>query len=575
MHRIIKSHLSRFASSFGFDQLDPPEQFELFVNYCCVSANAAGQFDANEVTTGSDDSGIDGLAILVDDEVITSVDDAEEIFRSPRRSRDVLVVFTQSKSGESFSKSDILSFGSSVENLLREEPRIPLGEVELEFKKIFDFLIENIHKIRNGKPSCRLYFATSGDWPSSDQNLGGAISHLQSQVEGCDLFESVQVTPVDRDALLRMWTDSYEPVEAKFRVLGYTPIPSVSGVTQAYMTVVPASNFISEVLDGGDGRIRSSVFQENVRSFLGDENDVNSKIGNTLSDATTRNRFAVLNNGITIVAPEVKIASDQVHIRNFQIVNGCQTSHVLFANRDHVDDSVMIPMKVIESDDAGVVAQIVEATNSQSQIESTQFLSLRRKVREVEEYFNTFSDDPTRRIYLERRERQYAGHDIPSARIVDISTLARAYAAMFLDAPHLSSRYPKRLMVQLSDKIFRDDQKAEAYYAAAFAFYRLQSIISNRIFPGHYSKYRWHILLAIKYIVLGNSVPAATSTKMQRAALSIVDEVRKPGADKLFQICKSVFQDLGNPTRDVIKGARFGDALKQAACARAAELRDH
>jgi hypothetical protein len=30
-------------------------------------------------------------------------------------------------------------------------------------------------------------------------------------------------------------------------------------------------------------------------------------------------------------------------IEDFQIVNGCQTSHVLFDNRDKLDESVLVP----------------------------------------------------------------------------------------------------------------------------------------------------------------------------------------------------------------------------------------
>ncbi len=318
-------------------------------------------------------------------------------------------------------------------------------------------------------------------------------------------------------------------------------------------------------MSSSGGEIRASVFQENVRSYLGDENAVNSRITGTISGGDTRDRFAVLNNGVTIVAPEVRIQSDQVHIRNFQIVNGCQTSHVLFQSRDIVDDTVMIPMKIIQSDDPTVVAQIVEATNSQTQIDQTQFLSLRSKVREIEEYFKTFDeDDAGKRLYLERRERQYAGQDIPNARIIDIETLARAFSAMFLDLPHMAARYPRRLLEQQAEEIFQESHLAEAYYAAAFTHYRMQSLFSNRVLPGNFYKYKWHLLTAVKYLIVGDTVPKVNSRKIREVAKKIVDAIRQVGASSpgAFSDCVEIFHKLGDPTRDRVKGQAFVGELR-------------
>ena len=527
MHKIIQSHLRRFSQLHGYSEHPESEQFEFFVNHCITASLAPGRFDVHEVTTGSDDSGIDGVIVIIDDEIVTSKDEAEALFKRDRRSREVTIAFTQAKSSESFNKSDILSFGSAVDNFISDTPQIPLGEIELGAREIFDTIIENIHKVRSGKPNCELFLVTTGIWRESDPILNGAAKKIRQDIADSSLFFDVKFSPLGRDQLLRRWTETYEPAAATFQVKGYTPFPAMNGVSQSYVAVVPATSFINAVLDSGDGKIRASVFQENVRSFLGGENVVNARIAQTLSDKDTRARFAVLNNGVTIVAREVRIQSDQVHIRNFQIVNGCQTSHVLFQLRASVDDSVMIPMKIIQSEDATVIAQIVEATNRQTQIEQTQFLSLKSKVREIEEYFNSFDDDDTgRRLYLERRERQYAGQDIPNARIIDIETLARSYAAMFLDLPHLSARYPRRLLEQQKDSIFQDSHIADAYYAAAFTNYRLQSLFSNKVIPGSCFKYRWHILTSIKYLVAGQKTPSPDDRKLRDVSSKIVDAVR-------------------------------------------------
>lgn len=568
MNKIIQSHLKRFTNLHGYSKYSESEQFEFFVNYCIAASLSPGRFETQDITTGSDDSGIDGIIIIIDDEIVTSKDEADALFNRERRSREVTIAFIQAKSGESFNKSDILSFGSAVDNFISDAPQIPLGETEIALREILNTITsDNLHKVRGGKPNCELFLVTTGAWKESDPILNGAANKISQDIEKSSMFSSVRFSPLGRDQLLRRWIETYEPVAATFQVKGYTPFPAMNGVIQSYVAVVPATSFINAVLDSGNGRIRASVFQENVRSFLGDENVVNAKIAQTINSADTRARFAVLNNGVTIVAREVRVQGDQVHIRNFQIVNGCQTSHVLFQLRANVDDSVMIPMKIIQSEDATVITQIVEATNRQTQIEQTQFLSLKSKVREIEEYFNSFDDDDTgRRLYLERRERQYAGQDIPNARIVDIETLARSYAAMFLDLPHLSARYPRRLLEQQKESIFQDSHIADAYYAAAFTNYRLQSLFSNKVIPGSCFKYRWHILTSIKYLVAGQKTPNPDDRKLKEVSSKIVDAVRNansanPGP---FGTCVEIFKKLGDPTRDRVKGQAFVHELKTA-----------
>ena len=72
-----------------------------------------------------------------------------------------------------------------------------------------------------------------------------------------------------------------------------------------------------------------NVFEDNVRDFQGDNNDVNGGIASTLNNDDSE-IFSVLNNGVTIVASSISPTGDQFTINDYQIVNGCQTSNVLY-----------------------------------------------------------------------------------------------------------------------------------------------------------------------------------------------------------------------------------------------------
>jgi len=84
------------------------------------------------------------------------------------------------------------------------------------------------------------------------------------------------------------------------------------------------------VLIDKNDKLRQRIFEENVRDFIGLESEVNAEIADTLKDGLKQKRFGILNNGITIISPDVKVAGLDIYLRDFQIVNGCQTSNVLY-----------------------------------------------------------------------------------------------------------------------------------------------------------------------------------------------------------------------------------------------------
>lgn len=138
--------------------------------------------------------------------------------------------------------------------------------------------------------------------------------------------------------------------------------------------------------------MRMHIFEENVRAYLGDKNPVNNQIQQTLNDRSRQDKLGILNNGITIISADVKIQSKNISFDNYQIVNGCQTSHVLYQNYDNLTDDSTITIKVIEATDGDIIADIVRATNSQTEVAKTQFLSFTALVRRLERYFESTED---------------------------------------------------------------------------------------------------------------------------------------------------------------------------------------
>ncbi|MFA7895059.1 AIPR family protein [Pseudomonas putida] len=149
-----------------------------------------------------------------------------------------------------------------------------------------------------------------------------------------------------------------------------------------------------------------------------------------------------MNNGVTIVASSVRPAGQEIYIRDFQIVNGCQTSNILISLDDNVDSSASLMIKVIEADEPAIIDDIVRATNRQSKVEDAQFISTLTALRTLEQYFNARGATEPNRIYFERRKGQYKSENVVPVRIFDVRETARCYSAMVMMRPDLSSLYP-------------------------------------------------------------------------------------------------------------------------------------
>jgi hypothetical protein len=168
-----------------------------------------------------------------------------------------------------------------------------------------------------------------------------------------------------------------------------------------------------------------------VRAFQGYDTDstgnkvgVNAEIRRTVRDDTTRIGFPVLNNGITIVARNLSVVGDQFTLRDFQIVNGCQTSYVLFDEQARLTSDTHVPVRIIGSQDEGLISRIVAATNRQINITRDE-LSVRNEVhKRIEAYFRA-QPDP-RKLYYERRAKQYASEPIEKTRIITRQQLTKA-----------------------------------------------------------------------------------------------------------------------------------------------------
>ena len=561
MDRITKSLLDEFTQDTQIAALPEDKRFEHFAAYLTVSRHHADTFDPGDLVVGSGgDTGVDALAVLVngviadDPEIVAELADTNGFV-------DASFVFIQAERSPAFDSSKIGQFGFGVVDFFSETPKLPRNTAIKDAAKVMTAVYERSSKFTRGNPVCRLFYVTTGKW-LGDPNLEARRQTVMDDLRQLGIFRDVDFSPVGADLIQKLYNQTKNAISRDFTFTERTVVPEIPGVTESYVGLLPAKEFLS-LLDDGSGAILKSIFYDNVRDWQ-EYNVVNNEIRTSLSSPTERARFCLMNNGITVIAKTVRATGNKFHIEDYQVVNGCQTSHVLFDQRDQLDASVSIPLRLIGTQDEEVIASIVKATNRQTQVKEEQLIALSDFQKRLEAYFQTF--DPPTRLYYERRSRQFntvAG--IEKTRIVTPGNLIRAYASTFLEEPHRTTRTYRALLERLGTAIFGPDHRLEPYYYAAAALYRLEFLFRNSTLDPKYKPARFHILLAARLLEKPDGPPKPNSREMERYCEDLLTTVwDAPKGEALFSEAASLVDATakGNFDRDHIRTQPFTEALK-------------
>lgn len=245
------------------------------------------------------------------------------------------------------------------------------------------------------------------------------------------------------------------------------------------------------------------------------------------------------------MADSINITGDKATITNYQIVNGCQTSHVIFDNED-VDGiaDLMIPIRLIATTNEDLKNDITRATNNQTSIKKEQLEALSTFQRTLEEYYKTYSDSNTV-LYYERRTGQYRNKGICPAQIISIPTQIKAASSMFLDNPHGVSGQYGTIAKNAGKKLFKENDKPILYYVSALSVYCLENFIKQKKIDKKYRKARYHAIMLLKYVVAGKDVPKQfNSKKMEKYCEKILEVLSNE--EKSLPIFESILQFISD-----------------------------
>jgi len=200
----------------------------------------------------------------------------------------------------------------------------------------------------------------------ANTNLSADGKHYlaNSDIEfiGKDILEAEYIS--DNKAITRQ-------VEASFDISdNETTVYIVDADTKTFIAPIKALELVK--LQGIDDQ---SIFDYNVRGSLGNTK-INKGIVKSIKDKSLHKKFPLFHNGITIVANDVNNGSDKLTLKNFYVVNGCQSLTSLYKNQSSLTEDLKILTKIIKVPiDSPLSSQITEYSNSQNGVKARDFKS--------------------------------------------------------------------------------------------------------------------------------------------------------------------------------------------------------
>lgn len=554
-NRMLQNQLENYLDDYGIGVRELSVAFEHFCNYCMFSLNAPEAYHGDylfhdHVHTGkSGDNSIDGIMILINDEPVTTLDEAKEAIKL-KKSFSSKFFFVQAKTSDNFNSAEMLQFGYGVKNFFEDRELCANQEVK-DYKAIADYIIANSANFSE-KPSCSLYYVTTGKWVG-DTKLTKVVEEQKSQLYNMNYFTNVEFQPVDLNRLMTIYKELNNSILREVVIAKNVPFPAIEGAEQAYLGLISFGEYLKLITDEG-GALLQGVFYDNVRGYLG-ENPVNSEIIKTLENKQSQVHFPILNNGITIVAKSLNVFGEKFKLMDYQIVNGCQTSNVLYRCRGSVDNNMMIPVKIVHTESPELVNSVIRSTNRQTQVLDEAFESLKGFHKQLQEYYDTYKDSD--RLYYERRTHEYDDQiGLKRQNIITLTIQLKSYMSMFLGEPHSMMRYYGELLKNNKDRLFQPDHMLIAYYTAAKTLHGVdRAMVAGTVDMRKWKLYRYHILLIVQTIVREckgvKTIPRPNSREMERFCKNILNVIDN---EKHFTAVLHIAEDILQKTLKEYRG---------------------
>lgn len=535
-HPIIASYVEEFIHDNEIEKpysLDKHTVFEDYMNDLILSSYTNDQNASYKDMQTENAFGIDGVAIFVSDKLISNIKDFNSVTEG-LRNFDVTFYFTQVKTTPKYERNSITDFLTGVFRFFNfGEEKCSIPELQ-EFWELARHIYSKGNKFKN-QPKLELKFVclSARKIDLSDQHLKEDIEIGIRKLVDLNLFhnspniEFLGITEIME--LHAKNTTALEVTVSLTKSLIPYPKDQSNKIKSSYYGLIKLIEFI-DILTDNNGivrNLRKRIFNDNIRYYLGSDErlEVNSSMKEQLLDSNKRYLFGLLNNGITIICDEIKLISDELTLINFQVVNGCQTSNVIYECIEELNkknnaekEEIYLPIRLIATEDDETKNDIIIATNSQTPLRPEQLIALTPIQKAIEVFYNQKRDLNKFDLFYERRTEQYRDENIQKSKIINIPYQIKSASALYFDLPHEVSGQYGKVERNTKNLLFKENDLnyLNSYYVSGLAWYRVERFVTNSEMGKKYRRARWHIIMLLKYYLCDiNNIELAINKKSE------------------------------------------------------------
>ncbi len=515
MDIVTKSHLDQFVQQYGYKSCTEEEAFEKFCIYCVASKYIRSEtinkslLDDLNIGKGGD-WGIDGVIVIANGRIVTSQQEIDDLL-FVNNSLNINFILVQAKTSLQFKVAELGQTLDGAEYILKDVNGcvdLPKSNESLtEYRDLVKYAYSKSAYFERGEnPMLDVYYVTCGDY-NENPDYTAKIDKTKDAISRLNLIRDFSCHMIGKKEIISFYKDTKFKIEVDIKVEHKIALPEIPNIEESYLCLIPFREYRKLIIS--DKRMIQSVFYDNIRAFQG-ENTVNKAMADTLKEGNI-NLFVAMNNGITVITKSLKVTGSNMHLVDYQIVNGCQTSNVLQQNQDLLNiDDLMLTVKIISSKNKDVRDKIIVGNNSQTEVKREQLIALLDTQKQIEDYYN--AQNKFEKLYYERRSKQYRLEEniVPPYKVITIPFQIKAYVSMIMGEPHLVRGYYGSIVERFDKngiKVFAPETHPALYYTSALACYRMTEFFSQNKIDRKYKKIKFHLLLAFRLMCENTELP--------------------------------------------------------------------
>lgn len=378
--------------------------------------------------------------------------------------------------------------------------------------------VSRIWELHDKGKICRykvIFCSNGAGFSTSAQGIAESVKASHSEV-GFEFYSG-------HDVVQAMAIEGRDAEDGQLQVISKEILERTDGDVRGVIASVDAQSFV-DLITADDGEtIKRHLFDDNLRVFLGAKGGYNQDI---ISTATSGDSylFWYLNNGVTITCKSFSYnkghTNPKLVFKDFQIVNGAQTSHSLVeaarTNPAALSDVVLM-VRMYATDRADIAERVAVATNSQARIQSRDLMSNHATLKKLELAFKECG------YFFERKRNMHS--DKPEEKRIDALKLGQIILSFELREPDKAKTESDSIFDSRFHHIFGSRQSIDElirlyqiYETIEELRNKYQAEFATSPETGHEHQYlvygHWYVLFACKLL----------HVKSQQAQLPTGDE---------------------------------------------------